>query len=273
MSESSICDFIVLTARLYLFSLHRERKARQVDISQPLPSTSIVRPILNVLQFYTIRQRIDANLEMFASTLKAAGLRAEMRASQSTRGDAGHASARRMLSGMVDADALSATTTLECDGWCVRMLVSQAYSRHGVAVELTAPSNVRITTSRSAFSLGDLEELPFIVAEDLACQLLERVHKHLEAELPEENKAGLLLDQLEGVIRLDDKVSIEYVMSPNIEMLRIDVQRLSIPPPFNSITTAFSQDAGPAVTWDPQEDSDLFHWVLSTSRDALSRNP
>jgi hypothetical protein len=79
---------------------------------------------------------------------------------------------------------------------------NEADGSRGITVELTVPVSCRITTSRANFTIQDTDALSSIVADDVSNQLLGYTETLLKQELDDGKTSGMLIDELENVIRI-----------------------------------------------------------------------
>ena len=90
--QDELADALVCSLRLLLSQLHRQRLRRRTAIPQPLteskrpdPPSTIIRPVMRVLQFETMLWSVRSVLRPIASTLKSAGMVIDMEEEENLR--------------------------------------------------------------------------------------------------------------------------------------------------------------------------------------------
>jgi hypothetical protein len=74
-------------------------------------------------------------------------------------------------------------------------------SSAGISVTISVLSALAITTSRATFSLADIDELPYIVADDISLQLLGFAVEVILQDIEDEPaRSQVFMDDLEGVV-------------------------------------------------------------------------
>lgn len=69
-------------------------------------------------------------------------------------------------------------------------------------MNLAVPANCVVSTSAAEFALQDLGDLPSILSDDLASQLLLHAQRCLSKAVDIDHRSGVFLDDLEGVVKL-----------------------------------------------------------------------
>jgi mediator of RNA polymerase II transcription subunit 17 len=90
--NDELANALVYSLRLLLSQLHRQRLRRRTAIPQPLtenkrpdPPSTIIRPVMRVLQFETVLWSMRAALKPVANTLQSAGIVIELEESENLR--------------------------------------------------------------------------------------------------------------------------------------------------------------------------------------------
>jgi mediator of RNA polymerase II transcription subunit 17, fungi type len=90
--QDELADALVCSLRLLLSQLHRQRLRRRTAVPQPLteskrpdPPSTIIRPVMRVLQFETMLWSMRSVLRPIASTLKSAGMAIDTEESENFR--------------------------------------------------------------------------------------------------------------------------------------------------------------------------------------------
>ncbi|KAL1409641.1 hypothetical protein Q8F55_003637 [Vanrija albida] len=201
LPESPMCDILLGAARMGLMHTYRRRKQRLIDplpVTAPAssssstsgsssnsPPSSILLPIVHVLQYNAVCRAIRPALDAFHHTLSAAGLTSALveRSSSTDSADG----VLGLLSAKAKVDVLGTVFTLEVVG-C-----------QGVTVNVTAPAQIHLATPGATFALRDVEHLDRIVGDTMVSQLQALAFAAMR-DAADEDTAGAWYDELDGSV-------------------------------------------------------------------------
>ncbi|TXT06043.1 hypothetical protein VHUM_03516 [Vanrija humicola] len=230
LPQSPMCDLLLGAARMGLMHTYRRRKQRLIDPSNSPPS-SILLPIVHVLQYNAVCRAVLPALNAFHNTLSAAGLTSALveRSSSTDSADG----VLGLLSAKAKVDVLGTVFTLEVVG-C-----------QGVTVNITAPAQIHLATPRATFALRDVEHLGRIVADTLTAQLQAFAFASMRATATAatgDEDSRVWFDELDGSVVAGalGPLSIEF----GAAALRAWVDAEDAPAPYDS-----SEAAQPLTEW------------------------
>lgn len=119
---SEICDTIALTTRLSLLHHHRRRKMR--IIGNGGPSSPILLPIVQILQYQSAYQSVQSVLQMFVSVFAQAGLQATVDVLHPVVDDEESQMIPQILAGQLSVGGTSSLFKLRLEDWWVPRLIS-----------------------------------------------------------------------------------------------------------------------------------------------------
>lgn len=125
---SELCDTIVLAIRLSLLQHYRRRKVRLVG--QGGPSSPILLPIVQSLQFQSAYLLVESALQMFVTVLAHAGLRATMDILQPVVDDRDSHMVQRILAGQLGVGGTNTLFQLRLEDWWVLSVDFQVEPRN-----------------------------------------------------------------------------------------------------------------------------------------------
>ncbi|WWC67271.1 uncharacterized protein I206_101179 [Kwoniella pini CBS 10737] len=242
---SPLCDLMVSSARLNLINLHKYRKTRLVrTVLKNTAAPTILKPILQGLRYRQLCNIVNATLTNFSNLFKTAGLES----SHDNRLDPGQPLSD-VVSGFImgesDTATLQISHKLELPG-CP-----------GVKIEISAPFRTKVIFNNASFDLANPAQLPHVLAEEFASQLLHLVYAEIRDRLSSQNvsiKSGVFLDELEGTLHLG----------------HLGYLRITIPPPFHNVICNVDQNSateesitstGPNQSYDARRDGSLYIWL------------
>lgn len=88
-----------------------------------------MQPLLRILRYSAITSDVAATLELFASTLRSAGLESEVQRSFEVEDHAGATALQDLLKGAEELDVLSCAFRLDFEQRCVEPLLQDMQSR------------------------------------------------------------------------------------------------------------------------------------------------
>lgn len=241
LPESPMCDILLGAARMGLMHTYRRRKQRLIDplpiaahasssastsgSSSNSPPSSILLPIVHVLQYNAVCRAVRPALDAFHSTLSAAGLTSTLveRSSSTDSADG----VLGLLSAKAKVDVLGTVFTLEVVG-C-----------QGVTVNITAPAQIHLATPRATFALRDVEHLGRIVSDTMVSQLQEYAFASMRdtaTATTGDEDSRVWYDELDGSVVAGALGPLSISFSPSA--LRAWVDAEDAPAPYDSAEAA-----------------------------------
>ncbi|ORY27358.1 subunit 17 of mediator complex-domain-containing protein [Naematelia encephala] len=232
--RSDLCDILLLSTRLLLLQTHRHRKRHLIGAIPPTnASPSILNPILQVLKYRELIQRIQGTLSMLSTALNKAGLKAEVSSRLVVGDEVGIASLTGIVDGTGRIEDLGGVISLDIQGFRI------------ISINTSAPFTTIITTSQATFPLSDIEELPTILSSDISLQLLTFARDEIRRDEDRFLTEHVFVDELGGLVRLGSLGDLQ----------------VSFPAPYDSIYAKLERDDDQVEVWDPKDDSELSSWL------------
>jgi hypothetical protein len=117
--HSPVCDALLAYARLGLLHTYRRRKQRIIEFgpsgSSPHAASSILVPLVHIMQFYGACRAVSPTLDAFRSTLAKAGLETTLIERHAAAGN--HEAVLAFLAARAKIDVLGTVYTMELAGW------------------------------------------------------------------------------------------------------------------------------------------------------------